>query len=231
MKVLLLVMRRSYIAVALLCLLAIPSRGVAQAAAQEEDLPADDIIEILQQNPDLLAEAKAQIVAHLRDRGYPVTERSITDDRLFAEIRSDDRARHVMSDELKKRGFGAEERAPSDTAQQQLAAPATNLTGNRPAPNNQPAAATATSPVGTRPPGPTRERGTTQDQYPFRNRPALHDLYKQAVLEPATLERFGAALFRNSATATADKAPIDIPVGPDYVIGPGDELIVEYWGT
>src|SRR5262244_4305590 len=108
MKVLLLVMRRSYIAVALLCLLAIPSRGIAQAAAQDEDLPADDIIEILQQNPDLLAEAKAQIVAQLRDRGYPVNERSITDDRLFSEIRSDDRARHAMSEELKRRGFGVE---------------------------------------------------------------------------------------------------------------------------
>src|SRR5262249_34024741 len=109
MKVLLLVMRRSYIAVALLCLLAIPSRGVAQAAAQEEDLPADDIIEILQQNPDLLAEAKAQIVAHLRDRGYAVNERSITDDRLFAEIGSEHRPAQAMSDELKRRGSGTEQ--------------------------------------------------------------------------------------------------------------------------
>src|SRR5262249_19292970 len=91
---------------------------VAQAAAQEEDLPADDIIEILQQNPDLLAEAKAQIVAHLRDRGYAVNERSITDDRLFAEIRSDDRARHVMSDELKRRGFGTEQSVESQAQPQ-----------------------------------------------------------------------------------------------------------------
>src|SRR5262245_5557508 len=93
---------------AALSLLAVPSILAQSAAVQDEDLPADDIIEILQQNPELLAEAKAQIVAQLRDRGYPVTDRSITDDRLFAEIRSDDRARHVMSDELKKRGFGVE---------------------------------------------------------------------------------------------------------------------------
>jgi protein involved in polysaccharide export with SLBB domain len=74
-------------------------------------------------------------------------------------------------------------------------------------------------------------RGASQDQYPFRNLPALHDLYTQAVLPQAALERFGAALFRNSAAVASDKAPIDVPVGPDYIIGPGDELMVEYWGS
>lgn len=61
----------------------------------------------------------------------------------------------------------------------------------------------------------------------------MRDLYTQALNAPATLERFGAALFRNSV-ATAEKSPekaaSDIPIGPDYVIGPGDELVVEYWG-
>src|SRR6516162_8017607 len=59
----------------------------------------------------------------------------------------------------------------------------------------------------------------------------MHDLYKQALPQQKTLERFGAALFRNSAATAADKATIDIPVGPDYVIGPGDELVVEYYGN
>src|SRR5215831_6455701 len=105
----------------------------AQTAQQEEDLPADDIIEILQQNPEILAEAKAEIVAQLRDRGYPVTDRTLTDDRLFSEIRSDDRARHAMSEELKKRGFGVEQ----ESAQQ---SPAQGQTQNQPSavtlPNN-----------------------------------------------------------------------------------------------
>ena len=81
------------------------------ACAQQADpnpLPADDIIQILQQNPELLADAKAQIVTTLRDRGYAVTQADVTDDRLFSEIRSDDRVRAVVSDELKKRGFGTE---------------------------------------------------------------------------------------------------------------------------
>src|SRR5262249_24666763 len=83
----------------------------------------------------------------------------------------------------------------------------------------------------TRPRETRKPQATSQDKYPFRDLPALRDLYKQAVLDQRDLERFGAALFRNSAAVAGDKAPIDIPVGPDYVIGPGDELVVEYWGA
>ncbi len=242
MKVLIRILRRPYVALALLCLLAVPALVMAQAAqqapqqaAQDEDLPAEDIIEILQQNPDVLAEAKTQIVAQLRDRGYAVTERSITDDRLFAEIRTDDRVRHLMSQELKSRGFGAEQSAEGQ-AQQPPATPATanNNAAARPGVGTQPAANNgAQAPVlNTRPREDARKpRATTQDQYPFRNLPALRDLYLQAVTDQAQLERFGAALFRNSTAVANDKTPIDIPVGEDYVIGPGDELVVEYWGS
>ena len=74
--------------------------------AQDSELSADEIIQILQENPDVLAEAKAEIVNQLRDRGYNVSERDITDDRLFSQIRSDDRVRQLAANELAKRGFG-----------------------------------------------------------------------------------------------------------------------------
>ena len=74
--------------------------------AQDSDLSANEIIQILQENPDVLAEAKAEIVSQLRDRGYNVSERDITDDRLFNQIRSDDRVRQLAANELAKRGFG-----------------------------------------------------------------------------------------------------------------------------
>jgi protein involved in polysaccharide export with SLBB domain len=196
--------------------------------ARDEDLPAEDIIDILQQNPDVLAEAKAEIAAQLRDRGYPITDRTITDDRLFSEIRSDDRARHLMSDALKQRGFGVQQPAQTPAAQ--------------PGPPTQAKPGTVQSPAGAQPgngaavsPSPEpnqrrRSRGLAQDQYPLRDLPALRDLYKQALPEQTTLERFGAALFRNSSAVASDRV-IDMPVGSDYVIGPGDELIVEYWGA
>src|SRR5215472_7744631 len=128
--------RLLHLTLALLGVLAASLLGLAQAT-QDEDLPADDIIEILQQNPDVLAEAKAEIVAQLRDRGYPVTDRSITDDRLFSEIRSDERARHVMSNALKQRGFGMDQAQAQAQAGGQPAAaptpPATAGAGQAPA--------------------------------------------------------------------------------------------------
>src|SRR6266700_4043384 len=90
-----------------------------QQTQQDTDLSADDIIQILQDDPELLAQAKAQIVAQLRDRGYAVSEREITDERLFSEIRSDDRARIAMSNELKKRGYGVPQDGEQTTDQQQ----------------------------------------------------------------------------------------------------------------
>ena len=203
---------------------------VEPQAVQDQDLPADDIIEILKENPDLLAEAKAEIAAQLRDRGYPVSDRQITDDRLFKEIRSDERARHVMSEELKKRGFGVEEATSPDKPQPQPSpqqSPPKNGRGQL-FPTPQPSSAEPGGPQVIRR---DRTQRPSQEQYPFRNLPAMRDLYTQALPDQEKLERFGAALFRNSVAAASDKTPVDIPVGPDYVIGPGDELVVEYWGN
>ena len=86
--------------------------------AQESDLTADEIIQILQENPDVLAEAKTEIVNQLRDRGYNVSEKDITDDRLFSQIRSDDRVRQLAANELAKRGFGAAQQGEQPSTQQ-----------------------------------------------------------------------------------------------------------------
>ncbi len=190
-----------------------------QAPAENVELSADEIIQILRENPDVLADAKAEIVSELRNRGYPITERELSDDRLFSQIRSDERARQLMSDQLISRGFGGAGEAPK---QAQPQAPVNNrpsTPSNAPANGNQPARES--------------RRAAGQSEYPLRNLPAVKDLYTQALNSPVTLERFGAALFRNSV-ATAEKSPekatSDVPIGPDYVIGPGDELVVEYWG-
>jgi protein involved in polysaccharide export with SLBB domain len=213
-------------------IIALLSPAHSEQQQQDADLPADEIIQILQQNPDLLSEAKAQIVAQLRDRGYAVSEREITDDRLFNEIQSDDRARHVMSEALKQRGYGAEQQGAAGT-QGQAPTPPVQPTPqpSQPAGRGADQNGTRRTPRENREPG--KQQGPAQSQYPLRNLPAMRDLYTQAVNAPATLERFGAALFRNSvATAerSPEKAPSDVPVGPDYVIGPGDELVVSYWG-
>ena len=65
---------------------------------------------------------------------------------------------------------------------------------------------------------------------PFGMVPSLYDLYQQSPAQGRKLERFGASVFANG-TGNLDQLPMDVPVGPDYVIGPGDGLNVDLWGS
>jgi polysaccharide export outer membrane protein len=57
----------------------------------------------------------------------------------------------------------------------------------------------------------------------------LYDLYSQVSPRPAMLEQFGADIFRNG-TGNIDELPMDLPAGPDYVLGPGDGVSIDIWG-
>jgi polysaccharide export outer membrane protein len=64
---------------------------------------------------------------------------------------------------------------------------------------------------------------------PYEDIPSLYDMYVQAVTRPATPRRFGAEVFENG-TRDSQLIPMDLPAGPDYIVGPGDGLSVDLWG-
>lgn len=64
---------------------------------------------------------------------------------------------------------------------------------------------------------------------PYKNIPSLYDMYVQAIPRPLTPKRFGAEVFENG-TRDSQLIPMDVPAGPDYVVGPGDGLSVNLWG-
>lgn len=64
---------------------------------------------------------------------------------------------------------------------------------------------------------------------PYANIPALYDLYVQAATTNQPTQRFGLNVFQRGAAKT-DLLPMDLPVGPDYVVGPGDGLAIDLWG-
>ena len=64
---------------------------------------------------------------------------------------------------------------------------------------------------------------------PYADVPSLYDLYVQAGATNRPLERFGLDVFRKGAT-NPDYIPMDLPVGPSYVVGPGDSLSIDLWG-
>ena len=64
---------------------------------------------------------------------------------------------------------------------------------------------------------------------PYKNIPSLYDMYVQATPRPLTPKRFGAEVFENG-TRDSQFIPMDVPAGPDYVVGPGDGLSINLWG-
>ena len=58
---------------------------------------------------------------------------------------------------------------------------------------------------------------------------SLQDLYTQIPSAGGTLRRFGSDAFV-LGTGNANELPMDLPVGPDYVLGVGDNIAVNMWG-
>jgi protein involved in polysaccharide export with SLBB domain len=64
---------------------------------------------------------------------------------------------------------------------------------------------------------------------PYADVPSLYDLYAQYSKRSPKLERFGEDVFVNG-TGNLDDLPMDLPAGPDYVVGPGDGLTISLTG-
>ncbi len=64
---------------------------------------------------------------------------------------------------------------------------------------------------------------------PYNDIPSLYDMYMQATPRPANALRFGMDVFENNSQ-NPYAIPMDLPAGPDYVVGPGDGLAIDLWG-
>lgn len=89
-------------------------------------------------------------------------------------------------------------------------------------------------------------RGTRKDTYrenrnpllvrtpnPYSDIPSLYDMYQQGSPRTPELTRFGSDVFHETSRSTrnGDSLPMDLPVGPDYVLGPGDGVTINLWGS
>jgi protein involved in polysaccharide export with SLBB domain len=59
---------------------------------------------------------------------------------------------------------------------------------------------------------------------------ALRDLYTQVPEQTTSLRRFGSDAFLHHGLKPAE-LPTDLPVGPEYVLGPGDSISMSLWGS
>jgi polysaccharide export outer membrane protein len=65
---------------------------------------------------------------------------------------------------------------------------------------------------------------------PYSDIPSLYDLYEQVSPHSPKLDHFGLDVFENAPVDTSE-LPMDLPAGPNYVVGPGDGLTINLWGS
>jgi protein involved in polysaccharide export with SLBB domain len=181
-------------------------------------MSADEIISILQQGPELLVGVKTALA-----QGFGVDPSTVSDDGAYNCIRQDANFRIAVTTELRDQGYAAN---PQETTYRnsQLTPLLPNTSGrSRTLPEN---------PV-------TKLPSRREDQpsevlerrpIPYPNLPSLIELYSQVVPANGKPRRFGSENFQ-FGTGNARELPMDLPAGPDYVLGPGDSVAVNMWGV
>ena len=190
-------------------------------------------------------EVRANITQFLRARGY-VTEEEIQAaqereqtnqdrelSRNFSSVLNPDQLNPDQMDALMRRNRQASEPGASDLA---AGAALRGLTPRTGFSSQRETSETATNQP--RQPNVTDEPQALHRPPPY-NLPSLRDLYSQTPESHERLKRFGSDLFVKrsvpgqqgvGAEGASAIAALDVPLGPDYVLGPGDELSISMWG-
>jgi protein involved in polysaccharide export with SLBB domain len=192
-----------------------PTNPPSDQMLDQQAMSAQQIIDILRQEPEILASVKI-----LAAQQYGVDPSTISDEVLYDRIQQDASLRDLATQELTRRGFNL---VPEE--QNQLHKnPVSTLSTQRAVPR-------MLKPPGTQP-LPYEEPDEPQVQHrlsPYVGLPSLRDLYSQFPSTERKLRRFGSDTFV-LGTGNANQLPMDLPVGSDYVLGPGDSLVVNIWG-
>lgn len=238
---------------------------------------SQQIISILQQNPDLNAELKSELADRLQAQGMQVDPSSISDQTLDNQISTNASLRASISEVLRARGYVPDavaaaglpngESSPPDLAASSHPDPFRSTPSSadpNPAADEAQAASSTGMEFGEQGRSGLSRAGNTRQNLRDSDRinsvrrnstanastdlprvlhqpapyqlQAMRDLYAQLPDRALPLRRFGSDLFvpPNSMAAgrgaSARDTPLDVPLGPDYIVGTGDALTVELWG-
>jgi hypothetical protein len=235
-------------------------------------LSSDQIINILERNPDLVVELKSQMADRLQQQGTPIDASDISDEMLYNQIATNADLRTTITTFLRARGYvsddsllatassgrdssadsgmpAATRRGLDDTTSATSPADSTGaLKGSSEGSENVETGSTRpmSSAARREDRGPKRGReevNASTDVPDAIHRPApydlrsMRDLYTQIPEPTVRLKRFGSEVFvnRNPSAATGAgsgrNASLDVPVGPDYVVGAEDTLTIDLWGS
>lgn len=207
-------------------------------------LTSDEIISILEQNPSLADELKTRLADQLQFQGTEVAAGDISDQMLYTQISSSARVREDVTTFLQAQGYLQSTRPElSDESAVDTSLPGEQSSNRSNNPNH---IGNNTGRDSARPDHQRNRRAMEQanastdlpkvlHQRPPYDLQSLRDLYTQIPDSTVPLARFGSDVFVNRNPAVAREAfsrstPLDVPLGPDYIVGAGDTLTINLWG-
>jgi protein involved in polysaccharide export with SLBB domain len=238
-------------------------------------LSSSQIIDILQQNPDLVLELKSQVADRMQEQGTQIDANDISDEMLYDQIAGNAGLRANITSFLRARGYVSDDDlqtaasgvsgASDETGAAQHGLQQTGTinpprlpaeSGMSPGPDTGqsrldgsvlPATTTRSMSSAGQRQNPAEKRdhedvNSSTDQPKVLRLPApynlrsMRDLYTQIPDQTARLKRFGSEVFLSRDLVTGRgvsprDTPLDVPLGPDYVVGPGDTLTIDMWGS
>jgi protein involved in polysaccharide export with SLBB domain len=238
-------------------------------------LSSSQIIDILQQNPDLVLELKSQVADRMQEQGMQIDANDISDEMLYDQIAGNAGLRANITSFLRARGYvsdddlqtaasgvggASDETGASQRALQQTGAinsarfPAESSLNPGLEAGQSRLESSGLPPTTTRSMGSAGQRQNLAEKRdheevnsstdlpkvlrlpaPYNLR-SMRDLYTQIPDQTARLKRFGSEVFLSRDLVTGRgvsprDTPLDVPLGPDYVVGPGDTLTIDMWGS
>ena len=233
--------------------LALSLGAVAQTGASEAQTQAQLF---LASHPEVLDQLKGLLAKQLQQQGSAIEQQAITDSMLAARLQTDVVFRETAVRYLEVQGTISEEQARELTQQFGNATATANGTtaaqsveseradlsqssessptrsGERATSTGERAPASAPK-VAARPnqpfDGSMLNPRTVPQRNPYPTLPSTAALYAQFSEEAKGLPRFGSEIFRPDVVGLS-QFPMDLPAGPEYVLGPGDDLTLDIWG-
>lgn len=249
------------------------STGSAGLTSQTA-LSAEQIINILQESPDLAVELKSELADRMQQQGIQIEPNQISDQMLYTQISTNANLRASITNVLRARGYISDDDLQSVASSippehtTNLLIPASSLSSQSDGSAEARVAARAGMGEGAASFGENydSEHATQslrphhgQQGNPENNRreqetnastdlprvlrsptpydlQSMRDLYTQIPTETNLLKRFGSDVFINRDTSAVGigisgrNTPLDVPLGPDYIVGAGDTLTINLWG-
>jgi len=236
-------------ALSLTLVCALGCSALAQAGDPEQYFPLQAW---LQSHPQAGGQLKAFLAQRLQTEGSAIDASAITDSMLAARLQSDPGFRAAATRYLVEQGSISADQAESllalsnepaagggagtDTGrpggEQWSTQSAGNLRGTESAMAGAAGTRSATAPAvpsaqpfddsSLNPP-------TIPRPNPYPELPSAKALYSQFPDQTRGLTRFGSEIFRPDVIGLS-QFPMDLPAGPEYVLGPGDTVTLDIWG-